>query len=652
MPRIGVFVCHCGINIAGVVDVEKVVEEISKYPDVVHAEHYKYMCSDPGQNLIVNAIREKRLDGVVVAACSPNMHETTFRNACERAGLNKYRCEMANIREQSSWVHADEPERATEKAIQILQVAVEKVKLNAELKEVAVPVTKRCLVIGGGVAGIQAALDVADAGYEVILVEKTPSIGGHMAQLSETFPTLDCSQCILTPKMVAVARHPNIKLLTYAEVVDVKGFVGNFRVKIHQKARYVTKDCNICGKCEEVCPVIVPNEFDRNLSPRKAIYLPFPQAVPARYTIDTNHCLGLNPLVCGKCKEVCEARAIDYDMQDEEIEVDVGAIIVATGYELFPKEKIGEYGYGIYPDVIDGLEFERLLSASGPTGGEVVRPSDGKIPKVVAFIQCTASRDPDSYMPYCSKICCMYTAKHAMLYKHHVHDGKAYVFYIDIRAGGKDYEEFVKRAMEEERITYIRGKVSKVFKRGDKMVVWGSDTLSGEFVELEADLVVLASAIVPAPDTKKVANLLKIPVDENSFLKEAHPKLRPVETLVQGVYICGAAHGPKDIPETVAQASGAASKAIAILSGKELYHEPTTAEVNMDACSGCRVCVNLCPFSAITFNETTHTVEINEILCEGCGTCVAACPTGALKLRNMTDRQIFNMIRAALSGGD
>jgi heterodisulfide reductase subunit A len=626
------------------VDVAKVAEAASRFPGVVLATHYEYMCSDPGQALIQRAIKEHRLNGVVVAACSPTMHEETFRRAASAAGLNPYLVEIANIREQVSWVH--EGSKATEKAIRVARAMVEKVRANQPLTPAESGVTRRALVIGGGIAGIQAALDIANAGFEVILVEKSPSIGGHMAQLSETFPTLDCSQCILTPKMVEVSRHPKIRLLTYSEVVEVSGFVGNYRVRIRKKPTYVNPEkCNLCGECAKVCPVRVPNEFDRGLSTRAAIYIPFPQAIPSSYTLDERNCLGIVPLRCGKCAEVCEAKAIDFDMHEEILEEEVGAIVLATGYELYPKEAMAEYGYGTIPDVIDGLEFERLLSASGPTRGEIRRPSDGKIPKEVVFIQCSGSRDPEHHKPYCSKICCMYTAKHALLYRHSVPDGKAYVFYIDIRAGGKDYEEFVNRAMEEERILYIRGKVAKVFREGDKVVVWGVDTLTGKRVEVRADLVVLAQAIVPSPGTEELARKLRIACGAEGFLREAHPKLRPLEALTAGVFLAGAAQGPKDIPEAVAQASGAAAKVVALLSQPKLEHAPEVAEVQEELCSGCGICAPQCPYGAITVDEVAH---VNEILCEGCGTCVAACPSGALTFRNVGDEQILRMVRAAL----
>ncbi len=609
MSRIGVFICHCGENIARTVDCAKVAEESAKLPGVLVSVDYKYMCSDPGQNMIKDAIKEHKLDGVVVAACSPHMHEPTFRAAVVEAGLNPYLCEMSNIREHCSWVHHDR-EDATEKAIDLVRIMVEKVKRNQELFPITVPVTKRALVIGGGIAGIQAALDIAAGGHEVILVERQPSIGGNMARLSETFPTLDCSQCILTPRMVEVARAPRITLYTYAEVEEVDGFVGNFKVKIRQKAKSVIAErCNGCGDCWNKCPQKkIPSEFDAALGKRTAIYVPFPQAVPNTPVIDREHCTKFLKDKCGVCAKVCEREAIDYSMEDEIIEVEVGAIVVATGYDLYnigkeqPNKALtgyGEYNYDAYPDVIDGMQFERLLSASGPTQGELKRPSDGKVPKSVVFIACVGSRDPEKGMEYCSKICCMYTAKHAMLYKHKVHDGQPYVFYMDIRAGGKNYEEFVRRAIEEDGVLYLRGRVSKIYKDGDQLVVVGADTLSDSQVQVRADLVVLATAIVPHLGGYEFAQKVGIGCGSNGFYQEAHPKLRPVETMRAGIYLAGACQAPKDIPEAVAQASAAASKVQLLFSSDELEREPVIASVNENTCVHCRNCIRVCPYTAI-----------------------------------------------------
>ncbi|MGA2533903.1 MAG: CoB--CoM heterodisulfide reductase iron-sulfur subunit A family protein [Candidatus Aminicenantales bacterium] len=646
--RIGLFVCHCGVNIAGVVDVEKVAQVLKDYPGVTFSTDYVYMCSDPGQQMIIDTIKEKHLDGIIVAACSPTLHEKTFQEAARLAGLNPYQIEIANIREQDSWVHTDK-EKATKKAVKIVKAHVAKARQNENLDPIKVDVTRRALVIGGGVSGLQAAMDIADHGYEVILVEKNPSIGGKMIQLSETFPTLDCSQCILTPKMVEVSRHPRIKLLTYHEVDSISGFIGNFKVRIKKKPRYVDETlCNLCNECEKVCPQVVPDEFNMGLSFRKAIYMPFPQAIPGTFTLDAEHCLGLNPVRCGKCKDVCEKKAIDYDMKETIVEEEVGAVVVATGYDLYTMQALGEYGGEKYEDVVNGLEFERILSASGPTGGTIRRPSDGKIPKSVVFVQCSGSRDTEKHNPYCSKICCMYTAKHAMMYRHRVPDGQATVFYIDVRTGGKSFDEFYMRTVEEDKVLYIRGKVSKIFKEGDKLIVWGVDTLTGKKVEVEADMVVLAMAMVKADGVQDLLKKLKIATDIHGFLAEAHPKLRPVESLNAGFYLAGCALGPKDIPETVAQASAAAAKVGDLFAQKELLHEPTVVPVNDELCSGCGICITMCPYSARSLDPARGVVVVNEILCEGCGACAAACPSGAAQQRNQTDNQIFSMLRAML----
>jgi len=657
MSRIGVFICHCGENIAGTVDVIKAAEAASKFPGVVHSVEYKYMCSDPGQTLIRDAIREKKLTGVVVAACSPRMHEPTFRRACAEAGLNPFLCEMANIREHCSWVH-EKNDLTTKKAIDLIRIMVEKVKRNKPLYAIKVPVTKTALVLGGGIAGIQAALDIANAGHQVIMVERSPSIGGHMLQLSETFPTLDCSQCILTPRMVEVAQHPNITLYTYSELESLEGFIGNFKAKIRKKARGVDeKLCTGCGICIQKCPQKkIPSEFDAGMGKRTAIYVPCPQAVPNKPVIDREHCTYYIKGKCKVCEKFCEKKAIRLDQTDEIIEVNVGAVVAATGYDILHSKDFPEYGYGKYQDVIDGLQFERLASASGPTLGAIKRPSDGKEPETVVFIACAGSRDDAKGIPYCSKICCMYTAKHAMLYKHKVHNGKAYVFYMDIRAGGKMYEEFVRRAIEEDGAIYVRGRVSRIYEEDGKLIVKGADTLLGhQPVEIKADLVVLATAMIANPDAESLAQKLRVSYDPYHFLSEAHPKLRPVETNTAGIFLAGAVQAPKDIPEAVAQASGAAAKVAALFSSSELSREPVIAVVNrlpppvFSTCTGCFLCEKACPYQAIEREEIKDrkgnvlkvVAKVNPGLCQGCGTCVALCRVKAIDLQGFTNEQVY-----------
>jgi heterodisulfide reductase subunit A len=664
MARIGVFVCWCGENISRTVDVDRVVQEVAKLPGVRCAINYRYMCSDPGQTMIRERIALEKLDGVVVASCSPHMHLRTFRKAAQTAGLNPYMLEIANIREHCSWVHPDRDE-ATAKAIDLIRLAVAKVKNNHPLEPIKVPVTRRALVVGGGVAGIQAALDIADAGYEVVMVEREPSIGGKMAGLSETFPTLDCSQCILTPRMVDVGQHPRIKLYTYSEVEAVDGFVGNFKITIRQKARYVdVTRCTGCGECSSACPLKKnKSEFDLGMGTRSAIYMPFPQAVPARPVIDKNVCAKLTRNKCGVCAKKCAAGAINYEDEDKLVKEKVGAVVLATGFKLYDIGKkdgkiagYGEYGYGKYKDVIDSLQFERLVSASGPTNGEIKRPSDGKTPKNVVFISCVGSRDNAKGLPYCSKICCMYTAKHTMLYKHKVHDGQAHVFYMDIRSAGKNYDEFVRRAIEQDGAMYYRGRVSKITEQNGKLIVRGADTLAGVPVTIEADLVVLAAAMRPADGVTELAQKLNVGYDEFGFLLESHPKLRPVETNTAGVYICGAAQAPKDIPESVAQASAAASKVQITLAASKLTRSPEIARINEKTCAACFRCYETCPYHAIEKAEVRtrkgvlvkRTARVNVGLCMGCGTCVSACLSKSADIEGFTEQEIYAMVESLI----
>ncbi len=665
MARIGVFVCHCGENIGATVDCARVAEQAGKFPGVVCSVDYKYMCSDPGQTIIREAIKEHKLTGVVVAACSPRMHEPTFRRVAEESGINPYMCEMANLREHCSWVH-EKGDVTTDKATEMVRVLVEKVKRNQPLFPIKVPITKKALVLGGGIAGIQAALDIANAGYKVVMVEKEPSIGGHMSQLSETFPTLDCSQCILTPRMVEVAQHPNIELHTYSELESIEGFIGNFKAHIRKKARSVDmKSCSGCGMCMQKCPIKkIPDEFNAGLGYRTAIYVPFPQAVPNKPVIDRTKCTFFKTGKCKLCSTVCPSNSIDYDQKDEIITEDIGAVVVATGFKTLPKTEFPEYGYGKYKDVIDGLQFERLASASGPTLGAIKRPSDGKEPQTVVFIACAGSRDPAKGIEYCSKICCMYTAKHAMLYQHKVHGGKSYVFYMDIRAAGKNYDEFVRRAIEQDGANYVRGRVSKIYEKNGKLIVKGVDTLMNSMpLEIEADMVVLATAVQANDEAEQLAQTLHISYDPYKFFAEAHPKLRPVETNTAGIMLAGACQAPRDIPESVSQASGAAAKVCTLFANDELKREPIVATVNRCApptfstCVGCFLCESVCPYLAIEKEDilardgsVIKTVaKINPGLCQGCGTCVALCRSKSIDLQGYTHDQVYSEVMALLN---
>ena len=660
MQKIGVFVCWCGSNIAATVDVEAVSSALAREPGVVFSTNYQYMCSQAGQDMIQEKIKELGLTGVVICSCSPRMHEATFRRACEKAGLNPYMVEIANIREQCSWIHKDKP-TGTEKAIILGRAAIAKVQLNAPLTAGESPVTKRALVIGGGIAGIQTALDIAEAGFPVDIVEKKPTIGGKMTQIDKTFPTLDCAACILTPKMVDAAQNENIRIISYAQVEEVKGFVGNFSVKIRKKARFVDETkCTGCGLCTEKCPQKnVPNEFNLGLDSRRAIYIPFAQAVPKVATIDPNYCTMLKTGKCGVCSKVCTAGAIDYKQQDEVIEREYGAIVAATGFEPISMEKFDEFAYSQSPDVVTSLEFERLMNAAGPTGGTLLRPSDGTHPHTLVFVQCVGSRcdGGEKGKPYCSKICCMYTAKHAMLTREKYPDTEVYVFYIDVRTPGKNFDEFYRRAVEEYGVHYVKGMVGKVAPENGKLKVQASDLLGGRQLHIDADMVVLAAAIEPDKSARPLATMLTASMDTNDFFTEAHPKLRPVESPTAGVFLSGACQGPKDIPETVAQAGAAAAKVIGLLAKDRLVCNPCVADSNELMCNGCSACEKVCPYGAISYidkefrgpNRTTlvrRVAQVNPAVCQGCGACTVACPSGAMDLKGFSNAQIMAEVDA------
>ncbi|MCI6187974.1 MAG: CoB--CoM heterodisulfide reductase iron-sulfur subunit A family protein [Treponema sp.] len=670
MERIGVFVCHCGTNIAGTVDVAKVAEELGKVNGVVFSTHYTYMCSSAGQQMIEDKIHELNLTGVVLCSCSPRMHEKTFRSCAERAGLNAYKVEVANIREQCSWVMKEMPD-ATEKAIALGKAAIAKTILDTPLIEGETPMTKRALVIGGGIAGITAALDIADAGFPVDIVEKDYTVGGKMARLDKTFPTLDCASCIVTPKMTEVSQNSNIRILSYSEVCDVKGYIGNFEVDIKRHPRFVDETkCTGCGACIEKCPnKKVPNSFNLNLDNCKAINIPFAQAVPKVAAINADYCLHMKGLkngkdnVCGFCEKACTAGAINFNQKEEILTEKYGAIIVATGYNPISLEKFDEYAYSQSPDVVSSLEFERLCNASGPTNGHLLRPSDGKEPKNIVFVQCVGSRcsaDSTKGHEYCSKICCMYTAKHAILTRDHYPDTNITVFYIDVRTPGKNFDEFYRRAVEQYGVHYIKGQVGKVTPLSDGTLdVQGSDLILNKQVHIKADMVVLAASIEADKTARPLATMLTTSMDNNDFFLEAHAKLRPVESPTAGIFLAGCCQGPKDIPETVAQSSGAAAKAICLLVKDKLKNNPCTANPNENACNGCGQCANVCPYGAITYidkdfrgpNRTTitrHVSQVNTAMCHGCGACTVACPSGAMDLLGFSNKQILAEVDSVL----
>ena len=647
--RVGIFLCHCGSNIAGVVDIPRLMDTVKRIEGVVHVEDYKYVCSRPGQQIINDRIKEKRLDRVVIGSCSPRMHEITFRQTMRDSGLNPFLLEIANLREQCSWIHQNDPKAATEKAIDLIRMAVARVKLLEPLQEPVVEVKKASLIVGAGIAGISAALDLANAGFKVYLVEKEPSIGGKMSRWDKVFPTLDCSSCILTPRMAEIGAHPNIELFTMANVEKADGFVGNFEVTVRQKPRYVdVKKCTSCGDCSKVCPVDVPAEFDANLTYRRAVYIPFAQAVPSSYLIDMKNCLGVDVIRCGKCKEKCEPGAINYEDHEKVVKLQVGTIIVATGFEVFDASQKEEYGYGDFPNVVNLAEVERMLSSAGPTQGHVVRPSDLQEPKRVVFIQCVGSRD-ERTNKYCSRVCCMTAIKQARMIRDKL-GAEVFLFYIDLRTFGKGYEEFYESTAAAG-VTFIRGRVGEILQDDEtkSLIVRGEDTLLGKPMQFDnVDLVVLSTGVVPPASTKEIAHVLNLSQSPDGFLLEAHPKLRPVDSFNDGIFVAGMAQGPKDIPDTVAQAKAAASGAMALMGKGKITVEPYFSVVDEDKCSGCRVCVAVCPYNAVTITKEGR-AHVNPAMCKGCGTCTSSCPSLAIVSQHYTDGQIASMIEEYLS---
>ncbi len=651
--RVGVYVCHCGHNIAGTVDVESVSRWTADLPNVVVSRDYKFMCSSLGQELVEKDIKELGLTRVVVAACSPHMHEPTFRKACARAGLNPYLFEMANIREHASWVHPYDKDAATDKAKAEVAGAVRRVQELKPLEPFIAQIAEPTLVVGGGIAGINVALEIANAGHPVYLVEREPSIGGHMAQFDKTFPTLDCSACILTPKMFEVGNHPNVTMLTYSEVEEVKGYVGNFDVRIRKRARKVNTDlCTGCGECWSRCPAkVVDTVYEAGLGYRTAIYRPFPQAVPKYPVIDTESCIYFQKGTCKACQKFCPTGAIDFEQEDEILTIHVGNIVLATGFELFDARRIPQYGYGRLANVFSSLEFERMTNASGPTNGKVVLRDGVTEPKSVAIIHCVGSRDKN-YNPHCSAICCMAALKFAHLVKEKT-DAEVYDFYIDMRTISKDYEEFYDRLLNEG-THFIRGRVAEVTDAArlpgeeGKLIVQVEDTLIGKQRRIPVDMVILMSGLEPQRDAKEIAHLFGIGCSEAGFFIERHPKLDPIATMTDGIFIAGACQGAKDIPTSVAQGAAAAARVLALISQGEIEIEPIRAQIDEERCSGCRICNNLCPYSAIEYIEEKGVSRVNPALCKGCGTCVAACPSQVIEGQHFTFGSLMAQIEGVL----
>ena len=650
--RVGVFVCDCGLNIAGSVDTEEVRKYAEKLPDVVVSLRNRYTCADPGQQEIKKAIHEHRLNRVVVASCTPRLHETTFRACIADAGLNPYLLEMGSLREHCSWVHLHDRETATKKAKDIVKISVARARLLQPQKELEIPVTDSALVIGGGVAGIQAALDLADAGHQVYLVEEQPSIGGIMAALDKTFPTMDCSICVLGPKMMDVGRHPRIKLLAYSKVEQVSGYVGNFKVRVCHRARYVNEaDCSACGKCAEACPVVLPDEFQQGFSSRKAAYIAFPQAVPSAYLIDMAHCLGNNPVACTKCIDACEKHCIDLNMQDKIVELEVGTIVVATGMGIYDPTQLVEYGYTRFDNVITTMEFERLICGGGPTDGHLVRPSDHQTPRRIGFIQCVGSRTENRGNPYCSNVCCMNTVKDSLLIDEHYPGTEMHVFYMDMRAFGKGFEELLRRS-KEAGVRYVRGLPGEIAEDPvtRNLRVRVENTTAARIEEYELDMVILSVGLEPRNDLKQLTGILNLSQTADGFLMEAHPKLRPVDAPTPGIFYAGCVEAPKDIKDSVTQAGAAAARSSILLNAGIIKGEAIKARVLLQQCSSCGVCAKVCPYGAIKVDVKAKTgAQVTAAACAGCGTCAAECRFHAITMQHFSDEQILAQIDAALS---
>jgi heterodisulfide reductase subunit A len=558
---------------------------------------------------------------------------------------------MVNIREQDAWVHIDSNE-ATVKAKDLIRGAVHRVRFHKPLERQRVDVKPAVMVVGGGIAGIHAALTMANAGKHVFLVEREPSIGGHMAQFDKTFPTLDCAACILTPKMTEVRSNPNITLWTMAEVDSVDGYVGNYTVTVRHKPRFIVEDaCVGCLECIDACVYKVgktPDEFNLGLSMRKPVYIPFPQAVPPLVVIDQESCIEFKSGRCKKtCVEICADRnAIDFTQTETFDTVEVGAVILATGFKTFDPKRTPSYGYGVYPEVYTALELERLVNSSGPTEGHVTM-RDGRTPQTVGIVHCIGSRDINTN-EYCSRVCCMYSMKLAHLIKEKT-GAEIYNFYIDIRAPGKGMEEFYNRVAEEG-VHFIRGKVADVFpEAGDsgKLVLQAEDTLLGRVRKIPVDMLVLATGLEPQSDAEEVRRTFNITCASGGFFMERHPKLAPVSTFTDGIFLAGACQGPKDIPDTVAQAGASAAEALALIDRGYVEMEPNTAYVVTEECSGCKTCIPLCPYTAIS--RVDGKAEINPVLCKGCGTCVAACPSGSIRQNLFEDEEIYEEIMGVLA---
>ncbi|MFX1569401.1 MAG: hydrogenase iron-sulfur subunit [Promethearchaeota archaeon] len=639
--KIGLFICDCGKNISGVIDNDNLIKHFEKYPNLVVIGD-QYLCSELGVNKIIDEIKEKKVERVVIAACSFKLHGLLFRKTIEKAGINRFLISFANIREQNSWVHYDDPFKATRKAIDQINMAIERVKLLEPLEVQHSKITPSVLIVGGGIAGIKAALVIADTGNKVYLVEKELTIGGQMALFDKTFPTLDCSICILGPLMTEVKDHPNIELLTYSTIENVDGYIGNFEVRVRKNPRFIKEDD--CVGCFDICREVCPIEIENTFFPRKAIDVPYPQAIPLFPNIIEEHCIG-----CKACAQACDRDAIDFNQKPEIINFTVGSIIVATGIKPFNPSILGEFSYDLYPNVITTMQMERLLNNDGPTHGKVVKPSDGKIPKKVSFILCVGSRNQKIHHDYCSQVCCNEAIKQAILLKKEIPEIEVNIYYTDIRAVGKNCEEFYNRAREAFGVRFIKSSISSVIKSDtyDELLVRGEDIIEGTLFENKTDLVVLAVGIEPAEGTDELSKILNISQDPYGFLLEKHLKVNPSETLVNGIFIAGAIQGPKDIPSSIAQAESAASKAISLITRGKVELDPHIVYYNKEKCDLCRLCENICEFNALKIQN--NQLIITQANCSGCGACVAMCPYDALYIPGFRKEQLSAQLKSVLS---
>ncbi len=647
-PRIGVFVCHCGHNIAGTVDVAKVAEYAKNLPNVVKAEHYMFMCSKPGVQMVKDSIKELGVNRTVVASCSKNQHGKTFARAIAEEGLNKHRHQQVNVREYCSWVHKKDEAKATAKALRLVEAGVNRARKLEEVETIRIATTKAALVIGGGIAGLRSAHDMAELGIPVFLVEKNSTIGGHMTRLNKTFPTLECPQCSISPLTNGVANHPLIELYTNAQIKSVDGSLGNFEVDIEIKPRYVKDNCTSCGECSLHCPVEVPSEWDKGMSVRNAIYKAYPQAIPATFVRDKKACIE-----CNTCINLCPVQAIDFSMQSETKTVKVGSIVVAAGYSEYDPTEIEPYHYGQegYEDVITQLKLERMMSPTSLTNSEVLRPSDGKLPKSVVMIQCVGSRNDQVGNQYCTGVCCKFAIKNARIVKEMYPDTDVTICYIDIRTPGLNFEEMYKSA-QEVGVRFIRGRPSEIIKdpiNGELKVIV-EDTLSMTPLQLKADLVVLSAAMVPPEGIGPLGSKLKVLRSKEGFLKEFHIKMNPTLSSKGGIFLAGAIQGPKDISETVAHAGSAAALAAAPLVKGYIEKEMLVPSIDYDLCVNCGICKTICAPVAIDIDENGRPT-VNKIACRSCGMCMPSCPTAAIQLINFTDDQLYDEIIAVSGGG-